>query len=60
MFYNYAGHSGGALLVALVAGDAALEFEDASDADGVAGRVSFRETTDFSPPTLFQRPKALD
>lgn len=40
LFYNYAGLSGGALLVALVAGDAALEFENASDAEGVAGAMN--------------------
>ena len=40
MFYNYAGISGGAVLVALVAGDAALEFETAGDAEGVAGAMA--------------------
>lgn len=39
LFYNYAGVSGGAVLVALVAGQAALEFEDVSDAEGVAGEA---------------------
>ena len=42
MFYSYAGEhlSGGALLIALCAGDAALEMEDATDREAVDGAVA--------------------